>query len=142
MGYTNYWTQYRDFTETEWLMIKDQYDYLRDVGEHIIFVDESHHHAEIAFNGIKDQECETFILEQKPFTDSYQRELGNKFNFCKTRQKPYDLVVWQLLTWINNKFGDSVMIVSRDRNDMTKLDVIDDPIAHIYESSISSPSSK
>ena len=142
MGYTNYWTQYRDFTETEWLMIKDQYDYLRDVGEHIIFVDESHHHGEIAFNGIEGQECETFILEQAPFTDSYQRELGNKYNFCKTRQKPYDLVVWQLLTWINNKFGDSVMIVSRDRNDMTKLDVIDDPIAHIYESSISSPSSK
>ena len=142
MGYTNFWTQYRDFTETEWLMIKDQYEYLRDVGEHHIFVDESHHHGEIAFNGIEGQECETFILEQQPFTDSYKRELGNKFNFCKTRQKPYDLVVWQLLTWINNKFGDSVMIVSRDRNDMTKLDVIDDPIAHIYESSISSPSSK
>ena len=145
MGYTNYWKQYRDFTGAEWLMIKDQYNYLRDVGEHHIFVDETKHNTEIAFNGIKGQECETFILEQTPFYNAVineQPEYYYKFNFCKTRQKPYALVVWQLLSWINNKFGDAVITISRDRHDMTKLDVIEDPIAHIYESSNSSPSSK
>jgi len=145
MGYTNYWKQYRDFTGSEWLMIKDQYNYLLDVGEHHIFVDETQHDTEIAFNGIKGNDCETFILDQTPFANAKingQPDEYYKFNFCKTRQNPYDVIVWQLLSWINNKFGDAVMTISRDRHDMTKLDVIDDPIAHIYESSISSPSSK
>lgn len=144
MGYTNYWKQYRDFTGAEWLMIKDQYSYLRDTCEHHIFIDETQHDAEIAFNGTKDNECETFILEQTPFANAQANGRPDeyyKFNFCKTRQNPYDLVVWNLLSWIANKFGDGVVTISRDRHDMTKLDVIDDPIKAIYESSISSPSS-
>mgnify|MGYP003114267780 CR=1 FL=1 len=148
MGYTNYWKQYRDFTGAEWLMIKDQYSYLRDTCEHHIFIDETKHDAEIAFNGTKNNDCETFILEQTPFANAIhngkwdtQANRYYRFNFCKTRQNPYDLVVWNLLSWIANKFGHSVMTISRDRHDMTKLDVIDDPIKAIYESSISSPSS-
>ena len=150
MGYTNYWKQYRDFTGAEWLMIKDQYNYLRDTCEHHIFIDETQHDAEIAFNQKKSgvngwgNGCETFVLEQTPFANAQANEQPDeyyKFNFCKTRQNPYDLVAWNLLSWIANKFGDGVITISRDRHDMTKLDVIDDPIKAIYESSISSPSS-
>jgi len=36
------------------------------------------------------------------------------FNFCKTNRKPYDLVVWHMLTFMSHLLGKDFEI-SRDR---------------------------
>ncbi len=33
MGYTNYWTKKRSFTDDEWKRIKDEYKWLKEMGE-------------------------------------------------------------------------------------------------------------
>ena len=40
MGYTNYWTKKRSFTDDEWKRVKDEYEWLTEMGEGII-IDES-----------------------------------------------------------------------------------------------------
>ena len=40
MGYTNYWKQNKSFTDKEWKLVKDEYDYLKEVCEGII-IDET-----------------------------------------------------------------------------------------------------
>ena len=36
MGYTNYWHQHNDFTDTEWGQIKEEYKYIKEACESII----------------------------------------------------------------------------------------------------------
>ena len=31
MGYTNYWHQYRDFTDQEWIQIQNEMMYIKDI---------------------------------------------------------------------------------------------------------------
>ena len=40
MGYTNYWTNKRAFTDDEWKRVKDEYEWLKEMGEEIL-VDQS-----------------------------------------------------------------------------------------------------
>ena len=100
MGYTHYWRQLRDFTDTEWqeltrltnLIIADNEGILSDGfgeggkpevnGEHIWF------------NGLGEDSHETFrITKKKPEED---------FEFCKTARKPYDKYVVAVLCALYN----------------------------------------
>ena len=105
MGYTNYWYQTRAFTDKEWYEIKTYLLFrhnsftLDDLDKEIktsILDDEV-----IQFNGKNDKlSCEHFTLHKNIRKPVY---LDDKveFNFCKTRQLPYDMMVWKLLKFIN-----------------------------------------
>ena len=103
MGYTNYWHQHNDFTDIEWKQIKEEYDYVTEVCEDII-VDETITTDEIVFNGKGKYAHETFHLSKnaKPFNFKKDYEgQDTSFYFCKTAMKPYDIAVWNMLTFIN-----------------------------------------
>lgn len=99
MGYTNYWHQHDNFSDTKWQLIKKEYEYIKEVMSGII-VDQSQGDDEICFNG-KYLEHETFILNKKVDRIKKYPEHDVSFNFCKTALKPYDLAVWYLLNFIN-----------------------------------------
>jgi hypothetical protein len=105
MGYTNYWYQTRAFTDKEWYEIKT---YL--LFRHTSFeLDELDKEIKISilddniiqFNGKNDRlSCEDFTLH-KNIREPYYKDDKVEFNFCKTRQLPYDMMVWKLLKFIN-----------------------------------------
>ena len=78
MGYTNYWTKKRAFTDDEWKKIKDEYEWLKEMGEEII-VDQSENEDEIMFNGmaIKGLDHETFYINKKNLHGTHTLE------FCR-----------------------------------------------------------
>ena len=101
MGYTNYWYQYRDFTDSEWDEIKTFYEdwfFLEDDKLYPKIKDLSEPN-QIIFEGEEGGSCETFVLNKHEPTPRYE---GDKtyFNFCKTLELPYDKVVWKLLKYI------------------------------------------
>ena len=105
MGYTNYWYQTRAFTDKEWYEIKTyllfrhtSFD-LDDLDKEIkiSILDDNI----IQFNGKNDRlSCEDFTLH-KNIREPYYKDDKVEFNFCKTRQLPYDMMVWKLLKFIN-----------------------------------------
>ena len=111
MGYANYWYQYRDFTDGEWveivdyfntLMQKEEYRKLVDLGavnKNNPFERVEYEDNEIFFNGGEGGSCETFVLNKFEREPKYK---GDKtyFNFCKTQELPYDKVVWKLLKFV------------------------------------------
>jgi hypothetical protein len=104
MGYTNYWYQTRAFTDKEWYEIKTYLLFrhtsfeLDDLDKEIkisILDDEV-----IQFNGKNDRlSCEDFTL-YKNLRKPFYKDDKVEFNFCKTRQLPYDEMVWKLLKFI------------------------------------------
>lgn len=118
MGYTHYFTAVRDITEEEWDKIVyatwKLYDNLPD-GVEVFGVDGNHDpHKEVPivdtetihFNGnpAKDEDHEDFLLYKKGFSQAQQIHPGDGhplFNFCKTAEKPYDLLVCSVLTVVN-----------------------------------------
>lgn len=113
MGYTNYWHKYNDFTESEWKQIKNEFNYIKEVVGFLI-KDESTNDI-IKFNGIGDNGQEDFYLNREartPFDKTYEGQ-DVSFDFCKTNEKPYDIVVWHLLTFINRICPN--FAISRDR---------------------------
>lgn len=124
MGYTNYWYQKKAFTDAEWSEIKGYLLYrhnsftLDNLDKEIkisAFEDDV-----IQFNGKNDRlSCETFTLHKNIQEPRYEDE-NVEFNFCKTRQLPYDEVVWKLLKFI--KFvvldpKDKSFSISNDNGD-------------------------
>ena len=132
MGYTNYWYQYRDFTDGEWmeivdyfntLMEKEEYRKLVDIGSKDYF--NNYEDQEIYFDGGEGGSCETFVLNKHEPKPRYE---GDKtyFNFCKTQGLPYDKVVWKMLKFIklivldptkadfviSNNNGDEIVSIS------------------------------
>ncbi len=126
MGYTNYWYQYRDFTDNEWmeivdyfntLMEKEEYRKLVDIGSKDYF--NNYEDQEIYFDGGEGGSCETFVLNKYEPKPRYE---GDKtyFNFCKTRGLPYDKVVWKLLKFIKLIVLDPTkadFVISNDNGD-------------------------
>ena len=113
MGYTNYWDQDMDFSEKQWKTVQEEVKYMQEIGSDTIVVSQNNDN-EIVINGRPT--CETFVLNRyKPKTPDYEGQ-DLTFNFCKTRELPYDIYVWHLLVFcagmINNtdKFS-----ISRDR---------------------------
>ena len=110
MGYTHYWTQTRDFTTLEWAelakgffaLIANRPPDLALCAEHLgeePFFDMN----EPWFNGIGDEGHETFTLQRQ----------RTGFDFCKTAQKPYDLMVCAMLLYVENKIP-GVLEISSD----------------------------
>ena len=105
MGYTNYWYQTRAFTDKEWYEIKTYLLFrhnsfeLDDLDKEIkiSILDDNI----IQFNGKNDRlSCEDFTL-YKNIREPFYKDDNVEFNFCKTRQLPYDEMVWKLLKFIN-----------------------------------------
>ena len=131
MGYTNYWYQYRDFTDSEWVEIVDYFNTLMEKKEYrelvylgAVNIREPFERAEyeddeIYFEGGKGGTCETFVLHKHEPKPRYE---GDKtyFNFCKTRGLPYDKVVWKMLKFIKLIALDPTkadFIISNDNGD-------------------------
>ena len=96
MGYTNYWECETDFTDDEWSAVCEEARYIKDIagagyGENMFRALDSVDilENEICYNGVADNGCETFYLNKK----------ATDFSFCKTREMPYDIYVWHLLTF-------------------------------------------
>ena len=115
MGYTNYWQQ-PDFTDDEWTKIKDEYKYVKEMCDGFIR-DESINNDEIIFNGVPDHE--TFCLfknleaKNKAYNKDYISLDQERFNFCKTARKPYDIAVWHML-YFANTISNSKLDIGRD----------------------------
>ena len=128
MGYTNYWYQTRAFTDKEWYEIKTYLLFrhnsftLDDLDKEIkishLSWDENDHY--IQFNGKNAKlSCEDFTL-YKNIREPLYKDDKIEFNFCKTRQLPYDMMVWKLLRFI--KFvvldpKDHTFEISNDNGD-------------------------
>ena len=113
MGYTNYWTQKKPFNNSQWNIIKKEYDYIKEnfSDDDGIIEDQTIKSDEIIFNGKSknDQDHETFVLT-KNFREPFYSGDDVKFNFCKTARKPYDLAVWHLLTFVKMIAPNSIDI--------------------------------
>ena len=131
MGYTNYWYQYRDFTDSEWMEIVDYFNTLMEKEEYRKLVDlgsvnknepiqqAKYEDKEIYFDGGEGGSCETFVLNKHEPKPRYERD-KTYFNFCKTRGLPYDKVVWKLLKFIKLIVLDPTkadFIISNDNGD-------------------------
>ena len=95
MGYTNYWKQPTDFTVDEWCAVKNEAEYLKNIGNNFnvgIYKDE------IIING-NNEGCESFDLNRFAKTKPDYEGQDITFNYCKTKKLPYDLAVWHLLTF-------------------------------------------
>ena len=122
MGYTNYWYQYRDFTDSEWDEIVDYFKTLMKKEEYRKFVVCTRYRkgrGVLSFNGGEGRSCETFVLNKHEPKPRYE---GDKtyFNFCKTRELPYDKVVWKFLKFIKFVVLDpnkADFIISNDNGD-------------------------
>ncbi len=131
MGYTNYWYQYRDFTDSEWMEIVDYFNTLMEKEEYRKLVDlgavnkndpfqqAKYEDNEIFVNGGEGGSCETFVLNKYERKPMYE---GDKtyFNFCKTRGLPYDKIVWKMLKFIKLVALDPTsadFIISNDNGD-------------------------
>ena len=137
MGYTHYWRQLRDFTDTEWQELTrltklitngsqgilahhpetaGEDDYYGGIEDDVFTID----NEEIRFNGIGKDSHETFRITKKkrPKADYEEQESYDRqgaFEFCKTAQKPYDRYVVAVLCAIYRVQRD-VMNISSDGN--------------------------
>ena len=135
MGYTHYWRQQRDFTDTEWQELTRLAKLITADGQGILanaFSDKNSKptidNEEISFNGIGDDGHETFCITRKKrdlydyekqdsIQDAYMHDKsgGGVFNFCKTAHKPYDKYVVAVLCAIYRVQLD-IMNISSDGN--------------------------
>ena len=108
MGYTHYWRQLRDFTDTEWqeLMRLTKLITARS-GRDIILSEFDINNEEIRFNGYGEEGHETFLITKKKRAkrqyeeqEAYDRQ--GAFEFCKTAHKPYDKYVTAVLCALYN----------------------------------------
>ena len=132
MGYTHYWRQQRDFTDTEWQELTRLAKLITADGQGILanaFSDKNSKptidNEEISFNGIGDDGHETFCITRKKrdlydyekqdsIQDAYMHDKsgGGVFNFCKTAHKPYDKYVVAVLCAIYRVQRDIINISS------------------------------
>jgi len=108
MGYTHYWEVKKSLSQTEWdkfyigvnkilekngVPIQYEYDNPKppQIDDNIV-----------RFNGVGDEGHETFYFEKEK----------TGFNFCKTAQKPYDIVVVACLIYAKICFGNKIRISS------------------------------
>lgn len=122
MGYTHYWTQKADIPADVWAEIKDAAHRitLHASKSRITLVDgmgdDPNTKPEItdeliAFNGLGDDSHESFWVEAKQADNSaWGGEAG--WVFCKTAQKPYDIVVTALLCYLESVHPDYFVVTS------------------------------
>jgi hypothetical protein len=131
MGYTHYWRQQRDFTDTEWqeltrltklitadgrgVLARHPYD------DHTLTIDDE----SICFNGIGDEGHETFLITKKKrvkedYEEQHAYDKKGAFNFCKTAHKPYDKYVVAVLCALYN-LSDAPPQSNRSAHPMSEI---------------------
>jgi len=103
MGYTHYWRQYDGFNSDKWDALVQHSLYLQAaVYPSTKLADVEMSDFQISFNGVSPQNHETFILDRAMQPPNLRLpEKDHFFNFCKTAQKPYDLMVMCVLLVAN-----------------------------------------
>ncbi len=122
MGYTHYFTQVRDFTPEEWNKIRlaaaQAITRAKEEGIEIAGWNREGfpevNDSMISLNGLGERGCETFKVERvKPPKPEWDDAPGDEyFNFCKTRERPYDRVVVTILHAIGTIAPDAMKIGS------------------------------
>ena len=105
MGYTHYWRQLRDFTDTEWNELARLTKLITVGVSTTVTLDPAEFNIdneEIRFNGVGDDGHETFILTKKKrakadYEEQHAYDRQGAFDFCKTAGKPYDKYVVAVL---------------------------------------------
>jgi hypothetical protein len=108
MGYTHYWEIHRSFTDKEWESLVDEANRIIGLakkldirlGDALGDFEPSLNEKHIALNGYGSEGCESFVLTKKKRDRAEwetERENDAVFEFCKTRQLPYDDVVISIL---------------------------------------------
>jgi len=112
MGYTHYWRQYDGFNSDKWDALVQHSLYLQAaVYPSAKLADVEMSDFQISFNGVAPQNHETFTLDramQPPNLTDRLPEKDHFFNFCKTAQKPYDLMVMCVLLVANDLEPDVI----------------------------------
>ena len=134
MGYAHYWTRKGSFTDHEWRTITAAFGLIVEAAIHRgsrLSVDDGrscisahgrlrqawHIKTEngpvLVINGVDAQRHETFQIKKdatpgETWMDADFCEQGS----CKTSQKPYDLVVTAILSWIEHHFPDRIRVIS------------------------------
>ena len=130
MGYTHYWRQLRDFTDTEWQELMRLTKLITaSSGRDIILSEFNINNEEIRFNGYGEEGHETLLITKKKRAkadyeeqEAYDRQ--GAFEFCKTAHKPYDKYVVAVLCALYNMAGQKewplgdgkIMSISSDGN--------------------------
>lgn len=111
MGYTHYWDLRRTIDPETWGFIKSDIGRMMQAAgvkvagpsgalrSKVQFTDDL-----IAFNGVGDDSHESFIFERE----------ASGFEFCKTAQKPYDVLVTAALLIIRRYVGSHWISISSD----------------------------
>ena len=150
MGYTHYWRQLRDFTDTEWQELTRltkliTADGLGVLAHHPDAINGDEYYGEkeddvftidseqIRFNGIGKDGHETFLITKKKrdlydyekqdsIQDAYMHHKsgGGVFNFCKTAHKPYDKYVVAVLCALYN-LSDAPPQSNRSAHPMSEI---------------------
>lgn len=72
----------------------------------------------IRFNGLRDEGHETFYVEREYQAEKWEEEKrGKYFSFCKTAEKPYDLLVCACLIVLKHYFGNKIIVHSDGGNE-------------------------
>ena len=134
MGYTHYWRQQRDFTDTEWQELTRLTKLITASGGRDITLSEFNiNNEEIRFNGKGEEGHETFLITKKKrdlydyekqdsIQDAYMHHKsgGGVFNFCKTAHKPYDKYVVAVLCALYN-LSDAPPQSNRSAHPMSEI---------------------
>jgi len=122
MGYTHYWRRYKDFTPEQWEAIVKEARTIVDShaellagwdGEDFPVVNENM----ISFNGRDPESCESFSIKR------WLKDYGSRgesadiatrgfFDFCKTRQLPYDSAVVEVMAALKRIAPEAINIYS------------------------------
>jgi hypothetical protein len=128
MGYTHYWYQKPGLDPQQFeSFLKDVDKVIRNAGVELQhdFDDEGPVQVgpdEVWFNGKGDAGHETFVFKRDKL--GRQGDGGEAFTFCKTAQKPYDLVVCTILIAAKKHFGDDIKVTS-DGDETDWVDAIE-----------------
>ena len=110
MGYTHYWENRTQVIPSQALtIIKEITDRAYHDGliqyEGNVAQPPLVNECQVRFNGVGDEGCETFLFDTN---DDYRTSEGRPFACCKTRERPYDQIVMQVLIvlkhFLNNEF--------------------------------------
>ena len=101
MGYTHYWTHKRRFTTSEWSSILNDFNKIVELSDLPVDVEIDDKNKVFYLQGT----CETFVIYQnrRPL-ESWQKPSQHGWDFCKTRQDLYDVIVTACLIYLTSLY--------------------------------------
>ena len=106
MGYTHYWTFKNAIEQSNWdKFLEGAGQLIATADEAGIQLEDKSSDSKIVINGVGAGAHETFVITTE--------DIG--YNFCKTAEKPYDMVVTAILIFAKKVFGDELLITSDGR---------------------------